>query len=238
MITGASSETGIQLLKEIYADYHTIYLQYRNWNDELGKAVTAIGREVDVVPFEVDLQDQDQVFRMIRDLQEKEHLPNHIVHLPAPKVYHKQFHKDRWDHFQYGWEVSVRPAVEILQMLIPEMSRNRYGRIVFMLTSYTLNHPPKFLSCYVTVKYALLGLMNALSAEYAGKGITINGISPDMMETKFLSEISNIMIEQNAANSPLGRNINIGEVLPVIKYMLSDAGAAMTGQNIGITGGM
>jgi 3-oxoacyl-[acyl-carrier protein] reductase len=118
------------------------------------------------------------------------------------------------------------------------MMKEKYGRVVFMLTSNTVGIPAKYQSSYVTVKYALLGLMKALSAEYADKGITFNGVSPDMMETGFLDNIPDLIIEQNAQNSPLGRNIRIDEVIPVIEYMLSDRGAAMTGQNIAITGGI
>ena len=58
-----------------------------------------------------------------------------------------------------------------------------------MLTSCTTNIPPKYLASYVTSKYALLGLVKALSNEYADKGIRINGISPSMIETKFLENI-------------------------------------------------
>lgn len=236
-ITGASSEIGIQVLKEIYMDYQTVYVQYRTMNDGLHKAILEASEKVKVVPLEADLLDQESVSKMLADLCGMEHAPNHIVHLPAPKAYNKQFHKDQWENFQKGWEISVHSIVEILQALIPKMAKERYGRIVLMLTSCTLNIPPKFQASYITVKYALLGLMKALSAEYAEKGITVNGISPDMINTKFLSEIPELIVEQNAADSPLGRHIYMEELTPVIKYMLSDAGAGMTGQNIGITGG-
>lgn len=59
-----------------------------------------------------------------------------------------------------------------------------------------------------------------------------------MIETKLLSDIPEMIIQQNRRNSPIGRNIYIGEVLPIISYMLSDTGAAMIGQNIVITGGL
>lgn len=106
-----------------------------------------------------------------------------------------------------------------------------------MLTSCTENVPPKYLSPYVTVKYALLGLMKSLAAEYAEKGITVNGVSPDMMETRFLSEVSDIIVEKSAMTSPLGRNLTVQDAVPAFEYLLSDAAAAMTGQNLVISGG-
>lgn len=84
-------------------------------------------------------------------------------------------------------EDSVAAMIEAIKAdgRIPNMAKKKYGRIVFMLTSCTINNPPKYQSSYVTVKYALLGLMKALAVEYADRGITVNGVSPDMMETKF-----------------------------------------------------
>ncbi len=106
-----------------------------------------------------------------------------------------------------------------------------------MLSAYLLGVPPKFQSPYITVKYALLGLMRNLAAEYAAKGIMVNAVSPDMMETKFLSELPDLIKEQSAKNKPLGRNLFVEEVIPTMEYLLSSGSDVVTGQNIGVTGG-
>lgn len=238
LITGASSEVGMQLLENCYHDYEVIYAQYCHMNERLEQLLCRLQDEIKVVPIQADFSDIVQVEKMISQIKETGQLPNHIVHLPFPKVYNTHFHKDAWENYANGWEISVHAVFMLLQAFIPAMSKNRYGRIVFMLTSNTVNDPAKYQAGYVTVKYALLGLMKALSVEYAAKGITVNGVSPDMMETKFLSELPHLIVEQNAANSPIGRNIRIEEIVPVFQYLLSDAGAAMTGENIAIRGGM
>lgn len=238
LVTGASSELGINLINKVYSDYKRIYLQYRNMNDQLQETIDYLKGKTEIVLFKVDLSNVLDVNKMIADINESMILPNCIVHFPAPKAYNMQFHKDKWENYDLGWMVSVRSIVMILQAFVKNMVRNKYGRIVFMLTNYTNNLPAKYQSSYVTVKYALLGLMKSLSVEYIDKGITVNGVSPDMMETKFLSNLPELIIEQNKANSPIGRNIYIKEVVPIMEYMLSDLGAAMTGQNIVISGGL
>lgn len=238
LVTGASSDVGTQLIKEVYKEYDVIYVQYHHMNDLLQQLIEEIREEVKIVPLEADFADENSVSEMIEKIRISGELPNNIVHLPAPKAYNQRFHKDIWNNYELGWEISVHSIVEILKAFIPGMAKSHYGRIVFMLTSCTVGYPPKYQAGYVTVKYALLGLMKALSAEYIEKGITVNGVSPDMMETKFLSELPDLIIEQNAANSPLGRNIYVEEVIPVIHHMLSDLGASMTGQNIAISGGL
>lgn len=237
LVTGASSDVGMKLVWDIYAQYGRLYLQYRTMNSAFEALLGELSEKADVVPLQADLSDMDSVWDMVKQIEETDILPDNIVHLAAPKAYNKQFHKEKWEHFEAGWEVGVHSLITVLQAFLPSMVKQKYGRIVLMLTSYTKNTPPKFQSSYVTVKYALLGLLKSLSAEYADKGITVNGVSPGMMETKFLSELPELIIEQNRMNSPFGRNIDIGEVLPVIRYMLSDLGASMTGQNIVISGG-
>lgn len=237
LVTGASSEVGMQLIPTIYAEYERIYLQYRTSGDEWESMIGELSPKADIVPIQTDLSDMDSVCAMINRIKETGVLPNNIVHLAAPKANNKQFHKEHWENFEAGWEISVHSVITILQAFLPSMAKQKYGRIVFMLTSCTHNAPPKFHSAYVTVKYALLGLMKALSVDYIDKGITVNGISPGMMETKFLSELPELIIEQNRINSPLGRNIYVKEIIPVIRHMLSDLGASMTGQNICVSGG-
>mgnify|MGYP002858580403 CR=1 FL=1 len=238
LITGSTSQVGINLLREIHKDYNRIYLQFRQMNQDFENLLTEINQPERITLLQADLSQDDDIEKMIESMLSFGSPPNQIVHLPFPKAYNKQFHKDKWGNYDLAWSVSVKSIVIILQALIPMMTKTQYGRIVFMLTSNTVNNPPSFQSSYVTVKYALLGLMKALSSEYIKKGITVNGISPNMMETKFLSELPQIIVEQNAFNSPLGRNVRVDEIIPIIQYLLSDAGGAMTGQNIAVTGGL
>ena len=106
-----------------------------------------------------------------------------------------------------------------------------------MLTSCTINIPPKYLASYVTIKYALLGLVKALSAEYCSKGIEINGISPSMINTKFLNNIPELIVNQNAINSPTKKNLDVDDVIPTFEFLLSEKSNGITGQNIAITNG-
>lgn len=238
LVTGASSEVAGLLINKIYKKYSHIYLHYSHMNSGLEALIEKIKNEVEIFELKADFSNYEEVKQLIEIVKNRGIIPNNIVHLSSPRVYNKQFHKDIWENCDRGIEISVRSVFEILKAFLPYMSKEKYGRIVFMLTSNTVEKPAKYQASYVIAKYALLGMMKALSVEYMDKGITVNGVSPDMMETKFLSAIPEMIIEQNAVLSPIGRNIKIEEVVPIIEYMLSDAGAAMTGQNIAISGGL
>jgi 3-oxoacyl-[acyl-carrier protein] reductase len=62
-------------------------------------------------------------------------------------------------------------------------------------------------------------------------------ISPSMMETKFLSQVYEAVVEQSAAANPMKRNASPADVAGLIEYLFSDANIFVTGANIPITGG-
>ncbi len=235
LVTGASSDVGSELIKTIGQEYSRIWAHYMKSTEIVENLRIEFGDRI--IPIQADFSDLKSTERFIEIIQQSDCYPDHIVHLSSQKAHNLQFHKHNWESYQREIDTSLRSITKILQAFIPRMVKNKYGKIVFMLSAYVLGVPPKFQSPYITVKYALLGLMKNLAAEYATKGITSNAVSPDMMETKFLSDLPDLIKEQNAKNNPLGRNICVKEVIPAIEYFLSPGSNAVTGQNIGITGG-
>ncbi len=117
------------------------------------------------------------------------------------------------------------------------MAQKKKGKIVFVLSSCTFNIPPGALSHYVTAKFALLGLARSLAAEYGPKHININSVSPSMVETAFLQNIPERMVEIAAAQSPWQRNATPQDVAGVIRFLLSSDADYITGANIPVSGG-
>ena len=106
-----------------------------------------------------------------------------------------------------------------------------------MLSSYVLGVPPKALTHYTTIKYALLGLVKSLASEYSDKNIQINAVSPSMIDTKFLDNINEKFVELNAYNHPLKRNATVDDIAPIIKMLISKESDYINGINIPVTGG-
>lgn len=235
LVTGASSDVGSGLIKKVYGNYDSIICHYCSSDTIVRELRATLGDKI--IPMRADFRSLEDIDRMCDEIENSMIIPDHIVHFSAPKAYNQNFHKCSWSNFDDGLTTSFRSIVCILERFIPYMRKKKYGKIVFMLSSYVLGVPPKFQSPYVSVKYALLGLMKSLSAEYADKGITANAVSPEMIETKFLSDINEKIIWNNANNSPLGRNLTVDDVIPAFEYLLSDAADAVNGQNIAITGG-
>ncbi len=235
LVLGASSDVGKCLLKKIAPNYEKIYAHYNSSKAIVDELIEEFGNKI--IPLQADLLNSDNVQSLVKKIQDDGIIPNHIVHLASPKVLQKRFHQIDINEFSNGLLCSVLSFANILKPFINKMmGGTEKSKIVVMLSSYTENIPPKFISSYITAKYALLGLTKALSAEYASKAICINAVSPDMMETKFLSSLPAHSAEQYAEKSTMGRLLTPNDVIPTFVYLLSEDSDCVTGQNILISG--
>ncbi len=234
MVTGASSCIGTAFIEKVWCKYDTIWAHYNESQDKVCELRETIGDSI--MPIQADFLNISSTERFINTIIVSGKIPDHIVHLSAPKAQNLQFHKNSWTSFQQEIDISVRSITMVLQRFIPYMMKKQYGKIVFMLSSNTLGIPPKYQSSYILVKYALLGLMKSISSEYGSRGIWSNAVSPDMIDTSFLSNIPELIKEQKAKNSSLGRILCVDEVVPTLEYLVSKSSDMVTGQNIAITG--
>lgn len=240
LITGASSDIGmayIQRLEETCkpGEAHII-AHYRTMSAQLTKLISS-ARSTRINALHADLSIPGDTDKLIESINDKYEAPTHILHLAAGKFHHMRL--KQFDISLAGREMQIQvfSLAQILKAFLPVMAKNKYGRIAAVLTSYTTGTPPKYVADYSICKHALLGLIKAAAAEYCGKGICINGLSPSLVETKFISDIDARVAEIAAENSPQGRNINISEVVAGIEFLLSDENSYMCAANLNLSGG-
>lgn len=232
-VTGASSELGCALIEKVSDNYDLVVAHYRSSVERLLPLEERLGAKLILV--QADFSDAVSVRKMLDFLNDREVKPDHIVHMAALPMENKHFKKQSWCNFAENIETDLRPIVDVLEEYIPAMAKQKYGKVVFMLTSCTVGMPPKYTTVYTTAKYALLGFMKSLAAEYAEKGITVNGVSPEMIDTRFLKDLPDLIKEMNAQNMPQKENLKVEQVVPTLAFLLSDGADMISGQNIAIT---
>jgi len=236
LILGASSDMGMCFIKKNSHKYRKIWAQYRTCSDEFQELVSA---NLDIIsPIQADFLNIESIQNLIDTININALYPDQIIHFSAAKYKNIRFTKTQWLDYENELYISLRSIILLLHKYIPVMVKQRYGRIIIILSSAVINNPPRFCAPYIITKYALLGLLKELSMEYSGKGVTINGISPSMVETKFLSDIPELVIQQNALNNPIGRNLIPEDIVSTIEFLLSDGANYITGVNIPVTGGV
>jgi 3-oxoacyl-[acyl-carrier protein] reductase len=237
LITGASSDLGGALARRLLAASPTATVVAHSYAG--GVRIEALAGEFGtrVVPVSADFSDAAAVAAMADEIAEKAGIPTAIVHLPALRLNYDRLTKFNLERFHRDMAIQVDAALVLLKKFAPKMSKMEASRMVFVLSSVTRSMPPKFLSMYTVVKYAQLGLMRAAAAEYASSGLTVNAVSPSMIETQFVEEIGDVAVRMSAEANPKGRNARVEDVIGAIEFLLSPASAYMTGIDIPITGG-
>ena len=237
-ILGATSDIGMAYLKKINQkkEASTVIAVHFGGKEELESLKQEL-KNITMNLVECNLANPEDVSKAIGCIKENYGTPTHFLHLAARKFEYVKFPKLNWENTLTDLEIQVHSFAEFMKAFLPELAKQKYGRVVAMLSSVTKGVPPKYLSSYVMVKYALMGLVNSLVSEYKEKGITINCVSPTMVETRFLSDIDERLIEMTAANSGMKRNVKIEEVVGAIDYLMSDEAEYINGLNLPLTGG-
>ena len=77
----------------------------------------------------------------------------------------------------------------------------------------------------------------AVDALCARFGITVNCVAPSMMETHFLKDTPDLIVQAAAADNPMGRNATPEDVAPAMAFLLSEEARFITGVTLPVTGG-
>ncbi|MBR5521214.1 MAG: SDR family oxidoreductase [Oscillospiraceae bacterium] len=234
LITGATSDVGFELIRTVAKEGDKFLLQ--GFGDSNALENFCIENKLEYSYFDVNLTDSRATDDFISQLKDCE-TPTHFVHLPALRVINTKFKNFDEERFMLDMNVQVMSAVKICKAILPKMAKAKFGRVLFMATSYVLANPPKNTGAYIMAKNALVGLMKSLACDYAANGITVNSISPSMIETKFLAETSHLIVEAAANEHPMKRNAQVGDVVPAMAFLLSEEARFITGVNLPITGG-
>jgi 3-oxoacyl-[acyl-carrier protein] reductase len=231
LVAGASSDLGVALIERLLATTDARVLAHHH---------AGAGRIVEsprVQPVAADFSSIASVEQMAATLLEQHGVPDGVVYLPGAKLRYERFPKFDMAHFDRDFDIQVRAAVALFRRLLPPMAKKPRAKIVFLLSSVTRGAPPKFMSMYTVVKHAQLGLMRALASEYAATGVTVNAVSPSMIETRFLDEIPGIAKEMAAAAAARGRLATPADVVGAIQFLLSPDSDFVTGIELPVTGG-
>lgn len=237
-ITGASSDVGGLLIDRLLSHGTADDIVVAQGSGDLATLAPLCQKyKGKIHTYDVDLTDPAAVELFLDNVGKTVATPTHIIHLPALRVINTKFKSFDEARFSLDLQLQLGSAISICKRFLPLMAKNKNGRVLFMLTSYVLGIPPKYTAAYVMAKDALRGLAKSLSADYASFGITVNCIAPSMMETKFLSETPDLVVQASAEANPMGRNATPADVVPAMEFLLSEEARFITGITLPITGG-
>ena len=234
LVTGASRGIGAAIAEELAARGNAILLNYRA--DEAGaravKArIEAGGGTATLLPF--DVTDAATTAAALAPWSEGDHALDVVVNnagvsrdaaFPAMTL--------------PEWELVTRTTLDgffnVTRPLIMPLVRRRRGRIINIASLSGLVGNRGQVN-YSAAKAALIGATRSLSQELAKRNITVNAIAPGLIDTDM---IRGAPIDELKRMIPMRRLGTPEEVASVVAFLVSDGAAYVTGQVIGINGGL
>jgi len=134
-------------------------------------------------------------------------------------------------------DVNLKSTFNCSKAAVRHMMRKRYGRII-NITSVAgqMGNPGQ--TNYSASKAGQMGFTKALAREVASRNITVNAIAAGYIDTEIWAKVSEEARQAVLSLIPLGRKGDPQEIAFAVAFLASDQAAYITGQILGVDGGM
>ena len=231
-ITGGSRGIGAATVRAFAAKGYRVAFFYRQSHE----AAKALAIETGALPFACDMADGAQVRDAFGRAMEQLRHGDVLVH--SAGIARQQLLTDISDEdWRQMFAVHVDGAFYAARAMLPAMLSQKSGRIV-LLSSMWGQVGGSMEVAYSAAKAALIGMTKALAKEAAPSGICVNCVAPGAIATDMLAGFDESTLIGLAEETPLGRLGTPEEVAKAILWLCSEDAGYITGQVLGVNGGM
>ena len=236
VVTGASQGIGEAIALSLIQDGAEVILvdiQEEKLNDVISKIKSLGGK---AAAYCIDVSRFDQITEAVDTILEKHKKIDHLINNAGITRDNLllRMKEEEWDAVI---AVNLKGVFNFSKAVLRHMVSNRYGRIVNISSVVGLMGNVGQ-SNYSASKAGVVGFTKSLAREVAPRGITVNAVAPGYITTPMTESLPESITKMFVDLIPMKRFGSPEEVARTVKFLLSDDSSYITGQVIGVNGGM
>jgi len=222
LVIGGTSGIGASIAQSAQTAGHTVFTASRR----------AEGTTGNHIPYDATSTDPTTLTAALPDAL------HGLVYAPGT-INLKPFARLTDDDFRHDFAVNVLGAVRVIRAVLPQLKRAEGASVVLFSTVAAAVGMP-FHASVAASKRAVEGLAISLAAELAAQKIRVNCVAPSLTDTPLAGQLlsTSEKREAGAKRHPLGRVGNAEDVSAAALFLLSPQSGWMTGQIVGVDGGL
>lgn len=237
IVTGASRGIGKQIaltLAKAGANIVINYKQNMDQAEEVANEIRDLGQEALVI--KADVSKADDVEVLVKTTLDKFGKIDFLVNNAAVTKDNliMRMKEEDWDQVL---DTNLKSIFLLSKAISRPMLKQKEGRIV-NITSVVGLIGNAGQSNYAAAKAGMIGLTKSLAREFASRGITVNAVAPGFIDTDMTEALNDDIKNGMLSQIPLARFGKPEDVANVVKFLLSNEAAYMTGQVLHVDGGM
>lgn len=236
LITGASRGIGRAVAQLFAQQGASVWINYNKSEaaaECLARDISAGGGSCRTI--RADVTREDEVARLIQSVTGAGDL-HILINNAGPKIQSAPFEDFAWQDVAGAFEQIVGSSFRVTQAALPALKKTR-GSIVTIISSAALGRTAYRWLPYVVGKSALLAMSKNLAQELGPQGITVNTISPSMVDTDLVANVPDRIRQAMVSRTPLRRLATPEDVAGAALMLVSPYSAFITGENLLVTGG-
>ncbi len=238
LITGSKGGIGSAITTQLVNDGYRVIAAYftgnhdcaQNWFNENEF------KEEDVLLFELDVTDTEQCAERLGKLLEQEGTIDVVVN-NAGITRDGVFKKMTADAWRDVIDTNLNSLFNVTQPLFAAMCEKGGGRVVNISSVNGLKGQFGQTN-YSAAKAGMIGFSKSLAAEGARSGVTVNVIAPGYTLTPMVEQMKPEILDSITKQVPMQRLAQPEEIAKAVSYLVSDAGAYITGETLSVNGGL
>ena len=237
LVTGGSRGIGRGIAEELGAHGANVVVNYRSSEDEAYEVRDTINDGPgDAVVAQADVADFDEVKAMSEAIGAEYGGVDVLVNNAGITVDTKfeEMDKEDWERVI---DVNLGGVFNCTKVCFDDLREADEGRLI-NISSVVGQQGNYGQANYATTKSGLFGFTRTIALEMAQYGSTANCVAPGFVETDMLADVPERVRENILKRIPLDRFAEVEDIVGMVRFLASHESSYMTGQVLGINGGM